>query len=411
MTARTKEIEQRNKRKKSTNEAPSTAKKPSPKNKILALQRQLAAANQKLQAIENESEEDTRETCPGGEKKKTDLQLEIDKIIKNQLWNYQDIKFLQDDNEAAAVAKKIWRRLPTKVCKQLSFKAFLKTHKKYCLHSQNIQRQYCTSNLKKICDLWMDDHNNTLPEVADIEAIVNHTIDVENAENMALFMWWWEKVMVAVVGSKYEWTKIKYYDCLSTCKAQKSLHAPKDSLAVPHHTEAVAALFFENYRPHWLGLRAEKEANPGMDLAPMKKGDDKPLGVEGGTGRYKCLYTMCFSGQDPFGGWKKEGKDRYVQLRAIVEKARKKKGTKALEEKVLAQLRLKHKIEDEEPGPAKKKARKALKPAERVANLSTIVDSEEEDEGGEPASAERVSDSGTPDEDEEDGDNDEDDST
>jgi len=114
--------------------------------------------------------------------------------------------------------------------------------------------------------------------------------------------------------------------------------------------EAFAVLAFENYRNKWIKYQAYRREYPGLKLMPCKymKGtstpgepgtcevDGKKLRVYGdGVGKY----TKADVGQAKYGGWIRDGLDRYGELKDLSIAARKKKKSHELERLSLDEVR------------------------------------------------------------------------
>ena len=229
----------------------------------------------------------------------------------------------------------------------------------------NTQRNYFTSELKKVAFLLMD-KNEALPPAELLLACAARHI---SGPNEAKFKWYWEKVLAKVVGSKDWGESVRYYTTIS--EARMSSYPDKQLVSVSD--EAMIALVWENNFEKWqkqyVFSRDPKNAGVKQQSLPGK-------------------FTCSDKGQCEWGGWSEAGLKRFNTLKKLIRGHRKGKEDQVLafEHKILAELREENNIEAEDHQQQQKmnrcKKRKLLanKPVAEVVVRKRVKTTDSEDE-------------------------------
>lgn len=281
----------------------------------------------------------------------------INEGVVNELWRL--LKFInckEDEDQATEyLYKLLYPKDPVDDDKMYSWMATYKKHIKDCLHAK---RNYATSQLKS-CAFKMLDSKESLPTVEMVRKCINRTIDVDNAEEMAIFKWYWESALPKMVGA-IEWgPSVRYYCTISGAKLPNDEN--RRALITPSH-EGMLLAIWDNQFEKWHDLHA-------FAANPDNKG--KKQINRGGK------YTSCEKGQRMFGGWEPEGIEAfntYVQEAAA---ARKTPNRKELEKKTLQLLRIQYNIDhpdhDSQARANRSRKRKNLPNDAPIASVSSRV--------------------------------------
>ena len=267
--------------------------------------------------------------------------------IKTKLWRL--VKFVSTEVELKRAAIKclglcgitgydIDSKDPEEVAK---VDEWCEEHSQIVSSQLNDHRSYVVSRIKDVCFEYLDKHpGEELPPTAEIEHIVaRHTQSQE-----AIFVWWWDEVLEKATGNTIHWNeKLRYYETIS---ASLVGNTPK-MLNMTSSTEAFALICYEGNRTKWQKMHELKKENPKKKNIRIFKNEAEvknpiPANHYAYTDEYPQLeskYTDSKAGQQKFGGWKKTGLDRFVQLRIMNAKARRTSGGRKLEDLTLVALR------------------------------------------------------------------------
>ena len=293
---------------------------------------------------------------------------------KNELWSKR--KFISCPDEEVDAANFVLNLLdlPQHKTDQAAIDSWIETYRKPVKRALFVQRNYVTSELKKIA--WHCFENNLeLPKTDVILKCATRAI-VSDAD-MKDFKWYWEVVLPKMVGAS-EWGKnVRYYNTISRAIAQDS--SPRRKL-ISVSDEAMIVIIWDNCYDRWHKLWT-------WSLKTENKGKNQP--------NWNGKYTVTDQGQSEWGGWLPDGLQAYNQTCKKIKAARKDPKTKQLEKTCLQQLRAQFNItcENEEAQKKLDKARKRREkkglPTDTVANapaMQKIVrtcmddDSDEEEE-------------------------------
>ena len=112
------------------------------------------------------------------------------------------------------------------------------------------------------------------------------------------------------------------------------------SSVAPSSAEAMAILLVMNNEPKWIwqcgvelvhgqvGKYFDKLIEEGRDMDKLEENELEPL----------PLFSDSHCGNKRYGGWSAEGKARYMEVKQMVEDARKKETTKEIEEQLRKEL-------------------------------------------------------------------------
>ena len=359
------------------------------KQQLIELQEQMKAQNRQVLA-----------EIPG--KKDTTAQEKfrkaINETIKQERW--RTVKFVpHEEEEEIMVATKIIKAIEREyTAYQMQDKkerrAFVKAHLNDFATELNNVRAYVTSRIKSSLKAWFLDHKNTFPPMEKIMACATRNLDLKNEDDLELFEWYWEDLLVKATGNKGDWDYDKrWYSIISEAAPPNK----PEKHYVPPETEAFAVLCIENHYKAWLNqmtLKAEGGKKTKL-LAPKKTHEGKKKPVKEGNNIYMCgpdfetKWTETTLGSDRKGGYSDEGREVFNQYFKQIKNVRKLPGTKEFERAFLKILREKNEITA--PSHIEHKAKKRRKknkekPARTkfISNLDSdfSVDSDFSEEGG-----------------------------
>ena len=175
--------------------------------------------------------------------------------------------------------------------------------------------------------------------------------------NRELFMWYWDKLLIATCGSQRWSHSQKYFLLPSSAK----IPGTQDKF-VNSGDEAMIVLYFENCGQRFPYCAA---------LPSKQKMDTKHP-------QYQAAYSDGNGGQQKWGGWSAEGRIRFKQLRRKISAARGNPVVKELEHEILQELRKINKI-----GETRRRSTGKVQP-DYANNEDAVVpmdwDSEDEDD-------------------------------
>lgn len=265
-----------------------------------------------------------------------------------------------------------------------------------CISCFNSIRSNVIAAIKKKTKNWWAQHNKTMPDLDKLQSIATRTIelkqpndvagdDVIDQEVMELAVWWWDEVLPSATAPATEfWTpKQRWYQHIHDGKLG-------DTFLLTPQDEAFAMLCMENYYKQWAMDFTAMTDHPTKKLV---KADSKkytppndPVSVARGYevtnkeiikfgDNWKTKYTVSNAGSRLSGGWKTEGKEKYILFLKYVQHARKLTTTPAKEALILGEVRSKNKVTGEnydEYRHAKKRARTG---SEKIVNGGLCLNS------------------------------------
>jgi hypothetical protein len=204
-------------------------------------------------------------------------------------------------------------------------------------------RSSCQNNLKKVCFSYMKAKKvSKMPKIDEFLKIIARDPDLDKE----LFIWWWTEFMPKASGSSRLWNKQVY--CFGTLSSMAPPSTPNEPY-ITASTEAFGVLVLENCASRWPALLGvDKEGKAGViqytkrDM-PDKKGSNRISTTR--NPEFMGKYTRSDLGQKKFGGWSKEGLQRFAELCKIAKEGRQKETTEALETDVLVMIRDENEIQ------------------------------------------------------------------
>jgi hypothetical protein len=234
-------------------------------------------------------------------------------------------------------------------------------------------RSYAGGRMKDSIFDWMDVNGVTeIPALEEYQKLLTRDPTV----NEDLFVWYWKDYLPRCCAGAKIWNdQTKYYGLIST-------HAPPKTPDQPYitpSTEAWGILWIENTYTRLPKLRQESKANKGKKNVYVNE-DKEDTGEVHYINKkadpdFVGKWTQMDSGQSLYGGWAKEGIDRYKELIALNVEARAKPTTKALETKIYKKVRHLMKITADAPsagGSGSKKKKSST--VEEVDGLIDLTD-------------------------------------
>ena len=360
---------------------------------------ELARLQRKIQKLQQEKEQDRLSyqnqlnQVTSRRRKKTVSIIPFDKefaegvltqTVRQKLWI--DVKFLAPD-QAEDATESVMREIPQVRAKYLpnpadgdghedvdqeaNIKAFHTTYGDEVVKALNGRRSDAQSSVRKAYvarakeGKFMPCPDRILEVVLRkyMRAGVNHeetgeVITEEYAKtNRELFMWYWDKLLIAVCGSQRWSHSQKYFLLPSTAKINGT-----QTKFVNSGDEAMIVLYFENCGQRF-PYCASLPTGQNMDLK-------HPL--------YQAAYSDGNGGQQKWGGWSADGRIRFRQLRKKIAAARRNPVVQELEHEILQELRKINKI-----GETRRRSTDKVQP-DYINNEDAVVemdfDSEDEDD-------------------------------
>jgi len=176
-----------------------------------------------------------------------------------------DFKSMQGDAVEAAQAQDNW----------------LATHEKRICHLLNELRGCTQQHLKTLVENWCRKHNNTMPRLDLLLAIIRRDFLIQEGETPALapddcdaLKWWITEVLPIAAGNQVDW-QAEHCGFMTVQKG----HCPNEpnKLRVTDSTEAIAVWIIENNHTCWPAQWEANDEDGDLVIIRKAKNDD---GVE-----------------------------------------------------------------------------------------------------------------------------------
>jgi type I site-specific restriction endonuclease len=249
-----------------------------------------AATSKKIAQLDKKLEQALMASRSKNDKVNEKFLSELAEKVKTIGWG--KIKFVQNHEEQIIAAKIMWKHgelqnifADSKPMTKQMRADFIQTYSDYIRQMIFDKRSYATAEMKKWYTKQWKDGKPTLT----LEDLVNCLArKIENEDQMAKFMIYWDELLAKHVGSGKWKDNTKYYNTIcgamrSDCEATIPLITPQD--------EAFLVLSTENHLQRW---RDEHD----KVRAPDKKD-------------HSGLYTSTKNGQNQYGGWSEAGLDLF----------------------------------------------------------------------------------------------------
>ena len=156
-------------------------------------------------------------------------------------------------------------------------------------------------------------------------------------QNMAWFLWYWDKLLVADAGKDYWSGSIRHYGTIS---GYAPLEDPTNKY-ITNSTEAMIVLIFENCAQRF----------PFCVECMQKK-----VKVDQTDAKFQAKWSNLQSGSDPFGGWEYGARTRFITLRDKIRIAKSRAHVQEVEEYALKLLREGHNLKEKKAAKTEKTA-------------------------------------------------------
>ena len=280
----------------------------------------------------------------------------INKCIKEQLWRVT--KFIKGPGVRTKNANKVYDLLDLK---EMGYrrKEWVPVYESNVNRLLNAHRTYVVSEIKKRLEAYWLANDKTLPSIDRFKACLLRTLAPDNEDDMALFTFWVDKILVAACGNKWDWCKnVRYAQKISEAgyRLMDDGEIDKGNMNMNGGTEAFAFLCIENYYAQMPLQWQWRLDNPGDNLPPQCKEKTR---VERGYHKFPASkWTESHQGQQTFGGWDEAAQVLFQEYKEANEAVRLKDISKKLEMDVLAKLKVDNGITGDGPV-SKKKVSKA----------------------------------------------------
>jgi hypothetical protein len=290
---------------------------------------------------------------------------QVEQKTRDELW--RTYKFISSADELDTATELVWKMMDLGNQSETMKNSWIATYKPYVKKSLNGQRNYFTSELKKVAWKCMD--NGGVAALPNANVLLACAMRQATGVNEPKMVWYWTTVLPKVVGSSAWGTSVYYYTTILEAKTQHE--SPKPLVTVSH--EAMICVVWENNFEKWKTLYTWAQQ-------PENKGKHQP--------NMNGKYTVSDQGQQEWGGWVSEGLDKYNDYKKKIRSARKDPEYLATERRVLAQLRMDHGIDcpdydtQTKKNRAKKRKLNADKPVDevRVHKAVSTIDAEDMEE-------------------------------
>jgi hypothetical protein len=277
-----------------------------------------------------------------------DEKEKIDKLVTTELWRTCKFINCKDDEDQASefLYKLIYSEKQVNLDSMYSWIETYKNHIKKALYSK---RNYATSQIK--LSAWnLFENGKPLPTVAMILKCVSRTIDVNDAEEMAVFQWYWEVLLPKMVGAAEWGNTVRYYTTIYNARLPNDDRNRK--LVTASHEGMLLAIWDNNF-DNWHELYEWSKQPENRALKQKNKGGK---------------FTSTNKGQRQFGGWEPHGIEAYNRYCEAAAVGRKAPNRKLLEKNTLKSLRTKYNIDqpdhDSQARVNRNRKRKKLSPDE-----------------------------------------------
>ncbi len=305
----------------------------------------------------------------GKEGKKKKLLTAFDSIVRKESW--RPIKFVQDDADVKILVNHVLNcygkqydaSLLSKEPRDLAERdKMFRMYKGDIVQSLNKARCYFQQCVK---EAYQDYHNlakknRCMPTAEHVLSCANRTTTDE-----ALFEWYWDVLLVKVVGVPIWGKNYCYYAKISEAKM------PSGVARITESTEAMAVLFVENNYQKWFRqfqwLEDHADDHDNKHLPKWSKNASQEV-----KDLHESKYSRMDGGQQLYGGWSPEAFKRLREIEDEVIEARQQKRGAIMEEKIYNILRANNKI-TAHSSEAMAKAKKRKRPV-TPENMAPKVD-------------------------------------
>ena len=262
------------------------------------------------------------------------------------------------------------------------------TYGDFVLQALTKQRQYVQNQVKSAANEWMDQHNGDLPIPGQIRLCTSRELPLTQPttmdKNLELAAWYYDKLLPNVCGERKIWPEdVRHFEHISDATLPES---EGKKLRITPSTEAFAHIVYENNYSKWKKMWVVKKENPGkkmMIIKHAKADDDKDPKVHYCllSDGFEAKYSLPDCGQAKFGGWKKEGLEKFAKTMAKCKEVRtnNRKKCEEWEDAVLAKVKEDNGIAfDSLEEKQRAKKRKTEPVVASVDEVADIMDSDEE---------------------------------
>jgi len=373
----------------------STAKKsaPAPAADAAALDKENAELKRKLREMEEEKKAASRpakspKSGPGHPKTNTIVGAKV--MSKGEITTEETSSITKAINFCVFCSTiflpaggEIWKKVMRKIYDALDPKPspsqeavdqWIHSRGNVCGSIYNATRTYINGQQKTAIYNYANLHDGNFPSLEKIESIADRRIKIdfkegeednpeiqrEVQENIDLFVWYWEDLIgrCCPANTKFWEDNVKFYTLLSDKKSP-----------ITPQMEAFTVVNLHNNYSYWKKRYDLEQERPGhriakkpklFQLPPLGEGEQEKgwrlVTITSKTGRrerviyyygkeWDTKYSKSDAGSSITGGYTSEGKKEFVSWVGKVQKARKTKGTRAVEQKIVAALRENYGIE------------------------------------------------------------------
>lgn len=284
---------------------------------------------------------------------------------KGELW--RTTKFVTSKDQLEDATEKVLNMLDLGKKTQEERDSWVITYKIIVKKGLNSQRNYLTSELKKLAWEFLK-QGQDLPAVGVLLTCAMRQVSEVNEPK---FKWYWTKALTKIVSAK-QWNKEVYY-YTTILKARMDMSDDASPWLFSVCDEAMICLVWQNNWKKWQDQYSWQQD-------PANKGKKMP--------NMPGLWSTSDSGQAEWGGWSVDGLKKFVEYKQTIRAGRKGRGKEiaAFEQKILGQLRNEAGIECDSHEAqlrkerAKKRRLNSDKPVADILIHKAVKTVEEEDE-------------------------------
>ena len=239
---------------------------------------------------------------------------------------FRNVKFVTDQGKSKALAL----HLVDYVHDQAELKHMTEAYREsFAVTYMNLvdltishRRNHVQQEVRKVIQTLMgsggEDEPDTdlAPTIELMLKCAHRDIDVNNADELRVFMWYWEHIL-SKAGGESMWFREEYkYKVLPSNCTYQFEDFDQDFKLFTAATEAFLVIVFENCIDKWKAQCVWKHEHPGENLPTKTK-------INKGEALHKTKYTITDIGQQKYGGWSDAGLARFNAIKTSIKASRK----------------------------------------------------------------------------------------
>lgn len=217
----------------------------------------------------------------------------------------------------------------------------------------NEHRNFVSNQFYSKLTEYVNKHGlEAMPEMEDLLKVVLRQMEVPTQEDpqpvhdeferlMVLAVVYWDLFLPPVAGGSTFWREsVRHHQTISTATWN-------GVECVDVSSEAMCMLFYENNFQKWKECFKEENNDCGRKpdwKMPKKKSDPN-------TVKFQGKFSSSTAGSNRYGGWNRDGRLRFNELKTLIAKARKEPHVANLEGEILKRVRMAHRKDADDVDP------------------------------------------------------------